>query len=119
MADNIKINLHTHTNISDGELSPNNLLQVANANEVELFSITDHDTIVHQSDIVRSPNKSKKYIKGVEISACWNNNVIHLLHYFQDGKMCGELLKKNHKSYIQRSCYLIEQINLLLNNFSK
>ena len=37
--------LHTHTNASDGQLSPAELLAGANAAGVQLLAITDHDTL--------------------------------------------------------------------------
>ena len=37
--------LHTHTNASDGKLSPDELLQDAAAAGVGLLAITDHDTV--------------------------------------------------------------------------
>lgn len=110
----MKINLHSHTNVSDGKLTPQELLKLAGADNVEFFSITDHDTIIHQDEVSVLGNMRHKYVKGVEISVSWRNRVIHLLHYYNNGEACGEALKKNHKAYISRADYLLRQINSLL-----
>ena len=40
-----KIDLHTHSNRSDGELSPESLINKASANGIKMMALTDHDTI--------------------------------------------------------------------------
>ena len=40
----MKVDLHTHTNASDGSLSPEALVELARASGVTLLSVTDHDT---------------------------------------------------------------------------
>ena len=39
-----RINLHLHTNVSDGSLSPKTLVNKAREIGLDLISITDHDT---------------------------------------------------------------------------
>ena len=41
----MKIDLHSHTNCSDGTLSPQELVDFMEERGVELFSISDHDTV--------------------------------------------------------------------------
>ena len=38
------VDLHTHTNLSDGHLSPRALVSAAAGAGVEVLAITDHDT---------------------------------------------------------------------------
>jgi len=40
-----KIDLHTHTNLSDGTLSPVELVQKAYERGLDIISITDHDSV--------------------------------------------------------------------------
>ena len=40
-----KIDLHTHTNLSDGALSPIELVQKASERGLDIISITDHDSV--------------------------------------------------------------------------
>ena len=64
------IDLHIHTNLSDGELSPKEVIDKAIKNNVSIISITDHDTIDAYTEEVCEYAKSKniKLISGVEIS---------------------------------------------------
>ena len=57
------IDIHTHTNYSDGELSPDELLKKAVENNIGTIAITDHDTI----NGIKSVDKNK-YEYGLLIS---------------------------------------------------
>ena len=39
------IDLHMHSNVSDGKLSPADLVRLVHATGVELMALTDHDTM--------------------------------------------------------------------------
>ena len=41
----MRIDLHTHTSVSDGELTPQILIEQAIESGVDVLSITDHDTV--------------------------------------------------------------------------
>ncbi len=72
------IDLHTHTNISDGKLSPDELLQRAVANGVETISITDHDTVAAYRKLKTSA-ASINVIPGIEFSTYWKKIGIHIV----------------------------------------
>ena len=72
----MKIDLHTHTNVSDGKLSPLELLQRAEGKGIELLSITDHDTVAAYSKLTHS---SLTLVPGVEFSTRWNKTGIHIV----------------------------------------
>ena len=74
----MSIDLHSHTDQSDGSLSPQMLIELAEKNGVQMLSITDHDTVSAYHLINYIP-KSMRLIKGVEISCSWNNATIHIL----------------------------------------
>lgn len=74
------VDLHTHTNRSDGTLTARDLLQHANEAGIELLSITDHDTIAAYQDLdgdqtVHSP----AIIPGIEFSTVWRRTGVHIL----------------------------------------
>ena len=79
----MKIDLHIHTNISDGLFSPKEIIDEAEKNGVSVISITDHDTIDSYNSELFSYAKSKniKLICGVEISTKNNKAGIHVLGY--------------------------------------
>lgn len=41
----MRVNLHTHSNASDGKLSPSDLIDKLACNNIEIIALTDHDTI--------------------------------------------------------------------------
>ena len=41
----MNVDLHCHTNISDGALTPEALIDLAIEREIDMLSITDHDTL--------------------------------------------------------------------------
>ena len=64
----MKIDLHIHTKMSDGELTPKEVIDKAIENKVKVISITDHDTIeAYTEELIQyAENKGIKLIKGVE-----------------------------------------------------
>lgn len=64
------IDLHTHTNCSDGDYSPLDLIKLAAKKGVKALAITDHDTVLaYRSDIVSfAVGHGISLIKGIEFS---------------------------------------------------
>ena len=88
------IDLHIHTNISDGELSPKEIINEAVNNKASIISITDHDTIdAYTDDLIKYANNNKiDLIPGVEISTKSHGVGIHILGYNID--IHSNILKK-------------------------
>ena len=78
-----KIDLHIHTNCSDGELTPIEVVDKAVCNGVSVISIADHDTVDAYSDELFQYANSKgiKIIPAVEISTKTKKCGIHVLGY--------------------------------------
>ena len=95
----MSIDLHVHTNFSDGTDSPEDIIKKAEIIGLNTIAITDHETIDGLSKVKES---KVNVISGVEISAKWekikvNNNEsgIHVLFYFVKPKTdIHDLLKK-------------------------
>jgi len=77
------IDLHIHTNCSDGVLTPFEIIDEAKKNGLDTISITDHDTIeAYTNELINyARNKKINLIKGVEISTKANKSGIHVLGY--------------------------------------
>ena len=90
------IDMHTHTNYSDGELSPQELIRLAIDKKIGTLAITDHNTIEGLKTIDRKSEIIKKsgirVINGIELSAKSNVGRMHILGYGID--LNSELLNK-------------------------
>lgn len=77
------IDLHTHSNYSDGELSPEKLCDLAISSGVEVFSITDHNTVKGVQKLFESGYSCDDFrvISGVEFDADINYGKLHILGY--------------------------------------
>ena len=75
-----KIDLHTHSNKSDGELSPYDLVTKASNNGIQMLALTDHDTVSGLSDAKKAATeKNINFINGIELSTQWDNKTIHIV----------------------------------------
>jgi len=77
-----KIDLHIHTNKSDGSLTPSEVLELARSKGLEVVSITDHNTILGVKEIVESANNDIIIIPGIEFTISDYLDHTHLLAYF-------------------------------------
>lgn len=81
----IKVDFHTHTTSSDGQLTPREMVTRAFNLNVKYLAITDHDTISglkEAQEIASSLNIN--IIPGIELSTTHNNESIHILGFFKD-----------------------------------
>ena len=79
--------LHTHTNFSDGSLTPEELLDTAKNIGLKYLAITDHDTLdgvkyIYENGIY--PDKNLKIIFGIEFSALNPTHDVHIVGYNVD-----------------------------------
>ncbi len=81
----LTIDLHTHSNCSDGSLSPAALIERAAAAGVDVLALTDHDTIAGLDEAQRAASGlALRLVPGVEISAAWAEQSIHVLGLWID-----------------------------------
>lgn len=72
--------LHCHSVVSDGTLTPEALAERAKANGVHLWALTDHDELGGQKRAKDAAHALKMdYLSGVEISVTWMNQTIHIV----------------------------------------
>jgi len=71
----MKIDLHIHSNCSDGNLSIEEIFEEAEKRNIDLISITDHDSIEGQEKaVVLAREYHIKYITGVELNVTFQYN---------------------------------------------
>ena len=79
------IDLHSHTDRSDGTLSPAELVAEAVRAGLSALAITDHDTFAGYDDAVPfAAGAGLELICGIEISTRYHGTTIHLLGYFPE-----------------------------------
>lgn len=82
---NKKVDLHIHTNCSDGVYSPQEVVVRAKKAGLDVISITDHDNLAGiEAATEYGREMDVEVIPGVEISTEIDDKEIHLLGYFID-----------------------------------
>jgi predicted metal-dependent phosphoesterase TrpH len=77
------IDLHSHTDQSDGSCSPAQLIELACRAGVRILAITDHDTFAGYDQVSQSARDSGlELICGIELSTKLFGRTAHLLGYF-------------------------------------
>lgn len=72
--------LHSHSTVSDGDLTPTELLTRAAEQGVDVLALTDHDTCAGIAEAqLAAQEMSIELIAGIEFSAQWGRRGIHIL----------------------------------------
>lgn len=75
------VDMHIHTNYSDGEDDCLTLINKLKEKQITIFSVTDHDTIDGNIEISATNLNGLKFITGVEVSSIFKGIKCHLLGY--------------------------------------
>ena len=76
----LNADLHCHSVVSDGTLTPEQLAARAKANGVELWALTDHDEVGGQDRALAAAHThGMRYLTGVEISITFANKTVHIV----------------------------------------
>lgn len=79
------IDLHVHSCISDGTLTPEELVELAARTGLSAFALTDHDTTGGIDRAIRAAEDiHMEVIPGIEFSTKWEHRDVHILGYFID-----------------------------------
>lgn len=76
----INVDLHCHSTISDGVLTPPEVAERAHANGVQLWALTDHDELSGLAQARAAASAlNMQFIPGVEISVTWAQHTVHIV----------------------------------------
>ena len=76
----LNADLHCHSVVSDGTLTPEDLAARAKANGVELWALTDHDEIGGQHRAAAAARaQGMAYLTGTEISVTFADTTVHIV----------------------------------------
>src|SRR5690349_11598933 len=96
------IDLHSHTNKSDGSLSPGELIALARRKGLQTLAITDHDTLEGYDEAVPYAREAGlELICGVELSTKFRGQTVHILGYFLDPRSNQEF--RGHLDCLQKA----------------
>lgn len=75
-----KYDLHCHSNVSDGVLSPTELVLRAHGQGVTALALTDHDTTAGLVEAKQAAAQAGvRLIAGIELSASWKDKAFHIV----------------------------------------
>lgn len=76
------IDMHMHTNFSDGVKTPAELIEYAKQRHVDIMCINDHDTVKGVLNVKTMKVEGISVMYGIELSTTWNNKSFHVAGYF-------------------------------------
>lgn len=83
----MKIDLHLHSHVSDGDLSPTALAHAAATAGLDVIALTDHDTAAGVEEAIAAALELPlRVIPGIEISTSTGPYELHVLGYWIDPK---------------------------------
>lgn len=72
--------LHCHSTVSDGLLSPKDLVAYAAKQGVKVLALTDHDDLAGLAEAREAANQHGiQFVNGVEISVTWKKRTLHIV----------------------------------------
>jgi predicted metal-dependent phosphoesterase TrpH len=81
----MRIDLHTHSRVSDGTDSPAELVRQAVSARLDVVALTDHDTFDGLDEAVAEGERvGVQVVRGMELSCSRRGNSVHLLAYGVD-----------------------------------
>lgn len=110
------IDLHTHSQCSDGLLTVEELVKLAARKKVKILALTDHDTTIGLPSFIKICAQHKiESIPGLELSTAVRGVEMHLVGYlknFNDPKLLA-ILKKQQAKRMERAKILIKRFRSL------
>lgn len=74
------IDLHSHSTVSDGTLTPTQLVEHAAERGVRMLALTDHDDLGGLDEAAaRASALGMQFINGVEVSVTWHKRTVHIV----------------------------------------
>ena len=128
----MKGDYHIHTCYSDGIYTPEQIVDLAIDNGLDVISLTDHDNVLSYQiaqDYLERENKKDKLeiIRGIEVNTIYENNEVHVLGYFMDVNNSDfqEMIKTQQQARINQTHEILELlkkkegINIPFENITK
>lgn len=112
----LNVDLHCHSNVSDGALAPAAVAARAKAGGVDVWALTDHDEIGGVPEAREAAHSlGMHYSTGVEISVTWAQRTIHIvgLQFDENNTDLIEGLKRTRSGRERRAHEMAQQLAAL------
>ena len=109
----LNADLHCHSVVSDGTLTPEDLAERAAANGVELWALTDHDEVGGQHRaFAAAHSQGMKYLTGTEISVTFAGATVHIvgLGFDPDNTELTQGLRATRGGRLERAQEMSDQL---------
>lgn len=106
------VDLHVHSNASDGTLSPSGVTALALETGLSAYALTDHDTIDGIGEAMAAASgTSLEVIPGTELSSVYQGTEIHILGLYLDPRSpeLSDALKKLRKDREKRNMEMLHR----------
>lgn len=108
-----KADLHIHTTASDGHSTPQQIIKNAEKHNLDIISITDHDTIFgYRKALSAAEDTDITLLPGIEITSDFNGSECHLLAYCfdPDHSVIAQLLAQHYHSRLERGKWIVNEL---------
>ena len=108
-----KVDLHSHSLISDGVLSPGQVAQRAHDNGVQMWALADHDELSGLPEARKvAESLGMRFINGVEISVTWCRRTVHIvgLNVDAENQSLGDGLGWIRQGRVERAKEMAERL---------
>ena len=109
----MKVDFHIHSNCSDGEMEPRDILRSAAEADCEMVSITDHDSIAAYEELESSLTGEKpRIVSGCEFSVSWERHELHIvgLNFDLNSSKLKSAITRQHLTRGSRSVAIAERL---------
>ena len=111
------VDLHLHTNASDGRLTPSELVRLAADKGLRQISVSDHDTTEGLEEAFQAAGQlpDLRVIPGIELSTDVPGDEVHVLGYFvqyQDDEF-QQTLERFRRGRVDRAREMVERLAAL------
>ena len=107
------VDLHVHSNASDGTFSPSQVVELAKNAGLDAFALTDHDTTAGVPEALeKGRDLNIEVIPGIEVSSSFDGTEIHILVLFvnSDDPVLAAMLEKMRISRDRRNEKMLENL---------
>lgn len=107
------VDLHVHSNASDGTFSPSQVVELAKNAGLDAFALTDHDTTAGVPEALeKGRDLNIEVIPGIEVSSSFDGTEIHILGLFvnSDDPVLAAMLGKMRISRDRRNEKMLENL---------